>query len=201
MRRCCDNCRLVTYVDARALGASDTEVVQCAALGRLVHVARGVYLVPVWPFQEHAPYAIAVRAAGGAPTPTASLSWHSSTSHHRPTRHLGCVAQESIARSLRWSETPLEEDHGPGHPIRWHYLPGGGRRDSPGNEHPGARTHRQVRDEEARMSALPRGPRRRGRDTSRCGLHRRDGKAPGEVPPPHRRLAVGGEQGVTWDVR
>ena len=28
-------------------------------------------------------------------------------------------------------------------------------------------------------------------------IHRRDGRAPGEAPPPHRRLAVGGEQGVT----
>lgn len=33
--------------------------------------------------------------------------------------------------------------------------------------------------------------------TPRRGLHRRDGRAPGEATPSHRCLAVGGEQGVT----
>ena len=59
-----DDYGLVTSADARALGASDAEVVQYAARGRLERVARGVYRVPVWPYQEQAPYAIAVRAAG-----------------------------------------------------------------------------------------------------------------------------------------
>ena len=59
------------------------------------------------------------------------------------------------------------------------------------------RGRRRVRDNETRVPALPRGPRRRGRDTPRRGLRRRDGRAPGEAPPPHRRLAVGGDQGVT----
>lgn len=60
-----DDYGLVTSAEARSLGASGTEVVQYAARGRLMRVARGVYRVPVWPYQEHAPYAIAVRAAGG----------------------------------------------------------------------------------------------------------------------------------------
>ena len=44
-----DDYGLVTSADARALGASDAEVVQYAARGRLERVARGVYRVPVWP--------------------------------------------------------------------------------------------------------------------------------------------------------
>ncbi|MCC6099637.1 MAG: type IV toxin-antitoxin system AbiEi family antitoxin domain-containing protein [Olsenella sp.] len=59
-----DDYGLVTSADAKALGASDAEVVQYAARGKLERVARGVYRVPVWPYQEQAPYAIAVRAAG-----------------------------------------------------------------------------------------------------------------------------------------
>ena len=47
-----------------------------------------------------------------------------------------------------------------------------------------------------RGPALPRVPRRRGRDTPRRDLHRRDGRAPGEALPLHSRLAVGGEQGM-----
>lgn len=59
-----DDYGLVTSAEARELGVSDAELVQMAARGRLVRVARGVYRVPVWPYQEHAPYAIAVRATG-----------------------------------------------------------------------------------------------------------------------------------------
>lgn len=59
-----DDYGLVTTAEARALGVSDAEVVQYAARGRLERVARGVYRVPVWPYQEEAPYALAVRAAG-----------------------------------------------------------------------------------------------------------------------------------------
>ena len=59
-----DDYGLVTSAEARALGVSDAEVVQYAARGRLERVARGVYRVPVWPYQEEAPYALAVRAAG-----------------------------------------------------------------------------------------------------------------------------------------
>ena len=63
------------------------------------------------------------------------------------------------------------------------------------------RGRRRVRDNEARVPALPRGPRRRGRNTPRRGLHRCDGRASGEAAPPHRRLAMSGERGVTWGVR
>ncbi len=59
-----DDYGLITSAQARALGVSDDEVVQYAARGRLVRMARGVYRVPVWPYQEHAPYAVAVQAAG-----------------------------------------------------------------------------------------------------------------------------------------
>ena len=59
-----DDYGLVTSADARALGVCDAEVVQYAARGRLERVARGVYRVPVWPYQEQAPYAVAVKAAG-----------------------------------------------------------------------------------------------------------------------------------------
>lgn len=59
-----DDYGLVTSAEGRALGVSDAELVQLAARGRLERVARGVYRVPVWPYQEQAPYAIAVRAAG-----------------------------------------------------------------------------------------------------------------------------------------
>ncbi|NLH91168.1 MAG: type IV toxin-antitoxin system AbiEi family antitoxin domain-containing protein [Atopobium sp.] len=46
-----DDYGLVTSTDARALGVCDAEVVQYAARGRLERVARGVYRVPVWPYQ------------------------------------------------------------------------------------------------------------------------------------------------------
>jgi predicted transcriptional regulator of viral defense system len=47
-----DDYGLITSAEARQLGASDAEVVQYAARGRLERVARGVYRVPVWPYQE-----------------------------------------------------------------------------------------------------------------------------------------------------
>lgn len=59
-----DDFGLVTSAEAAELGMSNAELVQQAAKGKLVRVARGVYRMPVWPSQPQAPYAIAVRAAG-----------------------------------------------------------------------------------------------------------------------------------------
>lgn len=59
-----DDYGLITSAEGRELGVSDAELVQLAARGRLARVARGVYRAPVWPYQEQAPYAVAVRAAG-----------------------------------------------------------------------------------------------------------------------------------------
>ena len=59
-----DDFGLITSAEARELGVSNKELVQQARRGKLVRVARGVYRMPVWPYQEAAPYAIAVRAAG-----------------------------------------------------------------------------------------------------------------------------------------
>ena len=59
-----DDYGLITSAQAARLGMSNAEVVQQADKGRLVRVARGVYRVPVWPFQREAAYAIAVKAAG-----------------------------------------------------------------------------------------------------------------------------------------
>lgn len=59
-----DDFGLITSAEARELGISNVELVQQARRGKLVRVARGVYRMPVWPYQEAAPYAIAVRAAG-----------------------------------------------------------------------------------------------------------------------------------------
>lgn len=59
-----DDFGLITSVEARELGISDSEMVQQERRGKLIRVARGVYRMPVWPYQEAAPYAIAVRAAG-----------------------------------------------------------------------------------------------------------------------------------------
>ncbi len=58
-----DDYGLITSAEARDLGISEAEVVQYAARGRLVRMARGLYRVPVWPYQEQAPYAVAVKAA------------------------------------------------------------------------------------------------------------------------------------------
>lgn len=60
-----DDFGLITSAEARALGVSNAELVQQARRGKLTRVARGVYRMPVWPYQEASPYAIAVKAAGG----------------------------------------------------------------------------------------------------------------------------------------
>lgn len=59
-----DDFGLITSAEARSLGCSNAELVQYARRGRLEHVGRGVYRVPVWPYQEAAPYAIAVKCVG-----------------------------------------------------------------------------------------------------------------------------------------
>ncbi len=59
-----DDFGLITSAEAARLGMSNAELVQQARMGRLDRVARGVYRMPVWPFQEAAPYAIAVKSAG-----------------------------------------------------------------------------------------------------------------------------------------
>lgn len=59
-----DDFGMITSAEARELGLSSTELVQQARRGKLVRVARGVYRMPVWPQQEAAPYALAVKAAG-----------------------------------------------------------------------------------------------------------------------------------------
>ena len=59
-----DDFGLITFAQARELEVSNTELVQQARRGKLVRVARGVYRMPIWPYQEAAPYAIAVKAAG-----------------------------------------------------------------------------------------------------------------------------------------
>lgn len=59
-----DDFGLVTSAEAARLGMSNAELVQQARMGKLNRVARGVYRMPVWPFQEAAPYAIAVKSAG-----------------------------------------------------------------------------------------------------------------------------------------
>lgn len=59
-----DDYGLITSTEAAELGMSRAEIVQQAAKGKLVRVARGVYRMPVWPSQPEASYAIAVKAAG-----------------------------------------------------------------------------------------------------------------------------------------
>ena len=59
-----DDFGLITSSEAKELGVPNTELVQQARRGKLVRVGRGVYRVAVWPYQEQAPYAIAVKAAG-----------------------------------------------------------------------------------------------------------------------------------------
>ncbi len=59
-----DDFGLITSAEAAQLGMSNAELVQQARMGKLNRVARGVYQMPVWPFQEAAPYAIAVKSAG-----------------------------------------------------------------------------------------------------------------------------------------
>jgi predicted transcriptional regulator of viral defense system len=59
-----DDFGLITSAEARKLGVSNAELVQQARRGKLQHVGRGVYRMPVWPYQEAAPYAIAVKSVG-----------------------------------------------------------------------------------------------------------------------------------------
>ena len=59
-----DDFGLITSAEAAELGMSNAEMVQQAAMGKLERVGRGVYRMPVWPFQKGAPYAIAVKSAG-----------------------------------------------------------------------------------------------------------------------------------------
>lgn len=59
-----DDYGLVTSSEARELGVSNQALVQLSRRGKLERVERGVYRVPVWPYQEQAPYATAVKAAG-----------------------------------------------------------------------------------------------------------------------------------------
>lgn len=59
-----DDFGLITSAEARRLGMSNAELVQLARRGKLQRVGRGVYRMPVWPYQEAAPYAIAVKSAG-----------------------------------------------------------------------------------------------------------------------------------------
>ena len=60
-----DDFGLITSAEAVDLGMSRAEMVQQEKMGKLVRVARGVYRMPVWPSQPQAPFAIAVKAAGG----------------------------------------------------------------------------------------------------------------------------------------
>lgn len=59
-----DDYGLVTAAQCRELGVPGAELVQLAARGRLERVARGVYRIPSWPYQEALPYAVAAKAAG-----------------------------------------------------------------------------------------------------------------------------------------
>ena len=59
-----DDFGLITSAEAAELGMSNAEMVQQAAMGKLVRVGRGVYRMPIWPHQKAAPYAIAVKTAG-----------------------------------------------------------------------------------------------------------------------------------------
>lgn len=62
--RAVDDFGLITSKEAAALGMSNAELVQQAHRGKLRRVGRGVYQMPIWPYQEALPYAIAVRSAG-----------------------------------------------------------------------------------------------------------------------------------------
>ena len=59
-----DDFGLITSAEAKGLGVSNAELVQMARRGKLQRVGWGVYRMPVWPYQEAAPYAIAVKSAG-----------------------------------------------------------------------------------------------------------------------------------------
>ena len=57
-----DDFGLITSAEAKELGVSNAELVQQARRGKLARVGRGVYRVAVWPYQEAAPYAVAVKS-------------------------------------------------------------------------------------------------------------------------------------------
>lgn len=59
-----DDFGLITSAEAKTLGVSNAEMVQLARRGKLERVARGIYRMPIWPYQEAAPYALAVRTVG-----------------------------------------------------------------------------------------------------------------------------------------
>lgn len=59
-----DDFGLITSKEATALGVPNAELVQQARRGKLRKVGRGVYQMPIWPYQEALPYAIAVKSAG-----------------------------------------------------------------------------------------------------------------------------------------
>lgn len=59
-----DDFGLITSAEAKDLGVSNAEMVQLARRGKLERVARGVYRMPVWPYQEATPYALAVKTVG-----------------------------------------------------------------------------------------------------------------------------------------
>lgn len=59
-----DDFGLITSAEAKEIGVSNAELVQQARRGKLKRVGRGIYKMPVWPYQEAAPYAVAVKSAG-----------------------------------------------------------------------------------------------------------------------------------------
>lgn len=59
-----DDFGLITSAEAKELGISNAELVQLAHRGKLKRVAWGVYKMPIWPYQDAAPYALAVKAVG-----------------------------------------------------------------------------------------------------------------------------------------
>lgn len=59
-----DDFGLISSAEAKKLGVPNAELVQFSRRGKLQHVGRGVYRMPIWPYQEAAPYAIAVKSAG-----------------------------------------------------------------------------------------------------------------------------------------
>lgn len=59
-----DDFGLISSAEAKEAGVTNKELVRQAARGKLERVAQGVYRMLVWPYQQAAPYAIAVKAAG-----------------------------------------------------------------------------------------------------------------------------------------
>lgn len=59
-----DDFGLISSTEAKALGMSNAELVQQARRGKLKRVGWGIYRMPIWPYQEAAPYAVAVKSVG-----------------------------------------------------------------------------------------------------------------------------------------